>query len=424
MARRSFAPLLLVFGLTLLAGCSNLRRAERPAWRTHAENACFAERRVQFSAYVQPAAHELNGPSICGLTRPLKVTALQGGAVLFNSTQTLDCSMVGELDSWLVDVVQPAAMARFGQPVAQIDSMGSYSCRGMNNQFGARLSEHSFGNALDVGGFQLADGRRITLVHDWTRGDEQTQAFLRDVHGGACGHFTTVLSPGSNPFHYNHIHIDLAMHGMTSTGPRRICKPIPQLTAPPTRKDDLPDAPEIDDDIDIAKAAPPADSGTYAMHRGPDLAAAPAPILARPAANPAFAGNPAVAGKPAFVADRTMQGRAIPAPAPRPIDGRAIDTRPLDPRPLDPRPLARLPIDQRPIDPRAAAALRNARGVDPAPRDSGSRGSGPVALHSPPTPPPLARGYAPEPERGHIRDDGAFEPDATADLEPTSRIRR
>ena len=152
--------LLLLFGLGALAGCSKFERAERPAWRTRAENACISERKVAFSAYVQPAAHEIDGPSICGLTQPLKVTALQGGAVQFNSTQTLDCSMVAELDAWLADVVQPAAQARFGQPVAQIDSMGSYNCRGMNNQIGARLSEHSFGNALDVGGFRLADGRR------------------------------------------------------------------------------------------------------------------------------------------------------------------------------------------------------------------------------------------------------------------------
>ena len=86
--------------------------------------------------------------------------------------------MVAELDAWLADVVQPAAQARFGQQVAQINSMGSYACRGMNNQRGAQLSEHSFGNALDIGGFVLADGREITLVRDWTRGDEQTRAFL------------------------------------------------------------------------------------------------------------------------------------------------------------------------------------------------------------------------------------------------------
>ena len=51
-----------------------------------------------------------------------------------------------------------------------------------------------------------------------------------DVHRGSCGHFTTVLSPGSNAFHYNHIHIDLAQHGRSG---RSICKPAPQETLPP-----------------------------------------------------------------------------------------------------------------------------------------------------------------------------------------------
>jgi hypothetical protein len=152
----------------------------------------------------------------------------------------------------------------------------------MNNQPGARLSEHSFGNAIDIGGFVLADGRKITLVHDWTRGDDQTQAFLRDVHNGACGRFATVLSPGSNAFHYNHIHIDLAMHGVTSSGPRRICKPAPQKTEPLPRKDNLPDAPDIEDDLDIAQAAPPRGANSYAMRPGPDLAAAAAVIARSP----------------------------------------------------------------------------------------------------------------------------------------------
>ena len=268
-----------------------------------------------FSAYVQPAAHEIDGPSICGLTQPLKVTALQGGAVLFNSTQTLDCSMVAELDAWLAEVVQPAAQARFGQPVAQIDSMGSYNCRGMNNQIGAKLSEHSFGNALDVGGFRLADGRKITLVHDWTHGDPETQAFLHDVHNGACGHFTTVLSPGSNPFHYNHIHVDLAMHGMTSTGPRRICKPAPQMTEPPSRKDSLPDAPEIDDDLDIAQAGPPRENRAYAMHSGPDLALAAAAIAAGDPARRQSQPPPAPPRRPA-VAQNPSGALALHAPKP------------------------------------------------------------------------------------------------------------
>jgi len=228
MVRRVSLPLVLAFIATLV-GCSGPFKPQRPAWRTHAENACIAQRKVQPSEFIA-LANEVDGPGICGLTKPFKVTALQGGAVMFNATATLDCPMVAELDQWLADTVQPAAQARFGQNVAQINSMGSYACRGMNNMRGAQLSEHSFGNALDIGGFVLADGRPITLVRDWWRGDEQTRAFLMDVHRGSCGHFSTVLSPGSNPFHYNHIHVDLAMHGRSG---RSICKPAPQETLPP-----------------------------------------------------------------------------------------------------------------------------------------------------------------------------------------------
>lgn len=230
MSRSVF--LLSVLGLALavaLSACSVPTRPVRPAWRTQAESACLAQRKVQPNQWIA-LANEMDGPGICGLTRPFKVTALQGGRVTFNATATLDCSMVAELDQWLTDTVQPAAQARFGQPVAQINSMGSYACRGMNNQRGAQLSEHSFGNALDIGGFTLADGRTITLVRDWWRGDEQARAFLMDVHRGSCGHFSTVLSPGSNAFHYNHIHVDLAMHGRSG---RHICKPAPQETIPP-----------------------------------------------------------------------------------------------------------------------------------------------------------------------------------------------
>jgi hypothetical protein len=232
MARRVSPLLLTLWPALVLAGlsaCSIGPRPQRPAWRTQAENMCLAEQRVRPSAYVQ-IAQELTGPGICGMTKPFKVTALQGGAVSFNATATLDCSMVAELDSWLDDVVQPAAQARFGQNIVQINSMGSYSCRGMNGQRGAPLSEHSFGNALDIGGFVLADNREISIVRDWTRGDEQTRAFLMDVHSGSCQHFSTVLSPGSNMFHYNHIHVDLALHGHNG---RRVCKPVPQETAPP-----------------------------------------------------------------------------------------------------------------------------------------------------------------------------------------------
>lgn len=267
--------LLTALALAALAGCSFPTKPQRPAWRALAENACIAEKRVQPSAYVQ-IANEVDGPGICGLTVPLKVTALQNGAVSFNATATLDCPMVAELDEWLVDVVQPAALARFGASVAQINSMGSYACRGMNAQRGAPLSEHSFGNALDIGGFVLADGREISVVRDWTRGDDQAKDFLAEVHGGSCKHFSTVLSPGSNMFHYNHIHVDLAMHGRGGT--RRICKPAPRNVSPPPGQDPQLEARGVDDDDTDTGGTPPRAAFEAQASRGRESFVAAAPL--------------------------------------------------------------------------------------------------------------------------------------------------
>jgi hypothetical protein len=162
--------------------------------------------------------------------------------------------MTAALDAWVTQVVQPAALARFGQPVTEVKSLGSYACRSMNNQ-GVRISEHGFGNAIDIGGFVLLDGREITFVPDWARGPEQDKVFLREVQAGACGIFTTVLAPGSDRFHYNHMHLDLAAHGATSSGPRRYCKPTPAPGLLPRqhRKDDLPDPPDLEEDLDMAQ---------------------------------------------------------------------------------------------------------------------------------------------------------------------------
>jgi Extensin-like protein C-terminus len=277
MARRVLPFTVAGAFLLALAGCSNYERPRRPAWRSEAENACLAQHLIHVSAYVQPA-REIDGPGICGLTRPFNVSALLDGAVRFNSTNTLDCPMIAALDAWLGEIVQPAARARFGQPVAEIDSMGAYSCRTMNNQPGGRISEHAFGNAFDIGGFRLADGREISIARDWTRGDDQTRAFLQDVHAGACGQFTTVLGPGANIFHYNHIHVDLALHGNTSAGPRRICRPqLRPSPIPEPPRDGLPNPPDIDEEMDIAQAGHPV-GDVLAVHVGPG----PAPLARIP----------------------------------------------------------------------------------------------------------------------------------------------
>jgi hypothetical protein len=142
------------------------------------------------------------------------------GPVAVKPAATLACPIVSALDRWIAESVQPAAMRWFGNRVVEIKQISAYSCRGMNGNPSAHISEHAFGNALDIAAFTLADGRRITVEQGW-HGLPEEQGFLRDVQGAACRTFTTVLAPGSNKYHYNHIHVDLMRR------PRRpvICEP-------------------------------------------------------------------------------------------------------------------------------------------------------------------------------------------------------
>jgi Extensin-like protein C-terminus len=142
------------------------------------------------------------------------------GPVAVKPAATLACPIVSQLDRWITDSVQPAAQKWFGAPVVEIKQISAYSCRGMNGNSNAHISEHAFGNALDIAAFTLADGRRITVKDGW-HGMAEEQGFLRDVQGAACQQFTTVLAPGSNAYHYDHIHVDL----MRRASRRIICEP-------------------------------------------------------------------------------------------------------------------------------------------------------------------------------------------------------
>jgi hypothetical protein len=142
------------------------------------------------------------------------------GPVAIKPTATLACPIVSVLDRWFAESVQPAAQRWFGVRVVEIRQISAYSCRGMNGNPGAHISEHAFGNALDIASFTLADGRRVTVKGGW-RGMPEEQGFLRDVQASACQQFNTVLAPGSNRHHEDHIHVDL----MRRSSGRLICQP-------------------------------------------------------------------------------------------------------------------------------------------------------------------------------------------------------
>ena len=146
------------------------------------------------------------------------VTAV--GPVAMKPAATLACPIVSALDRWLADTVQPAAMRWFGARVVEIKQISAYSCRGMNGNPHAHISEHAFGNALDIAAFMLADGRRITVKDGW-RGMPEEQGFLRDVQARRVRAFHHRAGAGLE-------RLSLRSHPRRSDAPRQ---PPPDLPA-------------------------------------------------------------------------------------------------------------------------------------------------------------------------------------------------
>ena len=124
----------------------------------------------------------------------------------------VSCALGAALELWLKREVQPAAEDLLGSPVIRIEHFGAYSCRRLYGRETGRWSEHATGNAIDIAGFVLDDGRRISVLADW-EGEDQEARFLDRVRDGACGIFGTVLSPDYNEAHRNHLHLDQAARG-------------------------------------------------------------------------------------------------------------------------------------------------------------------------------------------------------------------
>lgn len=127
------------------------------------------------------------------------------------------CAIAASLAVWEWEVVQPAALRRFGRPVARIDHLGSYSCRRIYGRSSGPWSEHATADAVDIAGFRLTDGTRITIARDW-HGSGSRAAFLHDVRDGACRLFATILSPDYNTAHADHLHLDQAARGKLGRG--------------------------------------------------------------------------------------------------------------------------------------------------------------------------------------------------------------
>ncbi|NJC06979.1 hypothetical protein GGQ97_002772 [Sphingomonas kaistensis] len=121
------------------------------------------------------------------------------------------CPVAAALGVWERQV-QADAQRLLGSGIARFVHAGSYSCRRLYNRGGGPFSEHATADAVDILGFELTDGRRISLLRDWT-GAPADAAFLRAARDSACRVFSTVLSPDYNEAHRDHLHLDTADRG-------------------------------------------------------------------------------------------------------------------------------------------------------------------------------------------------------------------
>jgi hypothetical protein len=155
-------------------------------------------------AVVRPLG-ELIAPGECGAPDAVQLESVilpDATRVAVTPAATLRCAMAAEVAQWLRDDVAPAAQ-KLGAPLRGLENLGSFECRGRDRVHGATLSEHGRADALDVRSFKLANGKILVLA------DPNVSKDFRDaVRASACARFMTVLGPGADPDHSEHVHLD------------------------------------------------------------------------------------------------------------------------------------------------------------------------------------------------------------------------
>ncbi len=290
---------------------------------------------------IAPSIPPVNGPGACGgddLVRLEAVVLPDKRRVAVKPAATVRCRMATAIADWVRTDMAPLA-AGLGTTVSELDNFDSFSCRGRNRVAGAKLSEHGRANALDVRGVKLANGTSLSLT------DRNAPRDLREkVMASVCARFTTVLGPGSDGYHEDHIHLDLAerrngyriCQWMIHDKEMQIATPLPSprpQDAPPRElasRDDAQPTQDVDtkqvEDVKVQPAPPP-----------PALSLSPVPLARQPAdvAKP-LASKPSTSRKVGSKPDAAGSETAKPAdPPPRNARRAARETSP-QPMPIVP----------------------------------------------------------------------------------------
>ncbi|MFG1411223.1 extensin family protein [Xanthobacter sp. VTT E-85241] len=161
----------------------------------------------------------------CALPAPVHVTAVRladGHLVTLSPAAILQCEMAAAVTQWIRDDLGPA-VATLGTRMETFKVAASYDCRPRNRIKGAKMSEHGQGNAIDFGGFETADKRVIEVKNGGF-----PIALQERIKADACTRFSTVLGPGSDGYHEDHIHVDIAKRRLDI----KLCRWIIKTPAP------------------------------------------------------------------------------------------------------------------------------------------------------------------------------------------------
>ncbi len=166
---------------------------------------CYAKLQENLVAF--QSLPDMDDTGRCGWVNAVKLMDFGTPATNMGA---MTCPLAAQFSAWAQFAVRPAARLYLGSEVARIETMGTYNCRRVAGT--TVLSEHGRGNAIDISGFVLENGRRISLRSGW-RGTSDERKFLRRLRESACKRFNVVLSPDFNKAHANHFHFDMGRAG-------------------------------------------------------------------------------------------------------------------------------------------------------------------------------------------------------------------
>jgi hypothetical protein len=200
------APVMIIALLVTACGGREDRdvvRRDNDAFQSDTARQCLSSLKANGVQYTT-----LPNQSFGGGCKTIDTVKLMSFATDATNLGPMTCPLAANFAAWAKYGVRPAAKQYLGSDVERIETMGTYSCRKVKGNNSNKLSEHAYGNAVDVSAFVLKDGRRISVLKGWN-GSSEERAFLRRLHESACKRFGTVLGPNYNAAHRNHLHFDM-----------------------------------------------------------------------------------------------------------------------------------------------------------------------------------------------------------------------